>query len=50
VIADKNEYTAKATSASKYGCWDYFTSADAKIRYSTDQLRAPKGQSAQVAE
>jgi hypothetical protein len=50
VFADKNEYTAKATSASRYGCWDYFTSADARIRYSTDQSRAPKGKSAQVVE
>jgi hypothetical protein len=50
VISDKNGYTAKATSASRYGCWDYFTATDAKIRYSTDQSRAPKGQSAQIAE
>jgi hypothetical protein len=50
VISDKNEFTARATSASRYGCWDYFTSTDAKIRYSTEQSRAPKGQSAQIAE
>ena len=45
--ADENEYTAKATTASKYGCWDYFSTSDAVVRYSVDESRAPKGQSGQ---
>jgi hypothetical protein len=45
--ADENDYTAKATSASKYGCWDYSSKSDGVVRYSADQSRAPKGQSGQ---
>jgi hypothetical protein len=47
VAAEANDYTAKATSATKYGCWDYFSNTDAVVHYSTDPSRAPKGMSGQ---
>jgi len=50
IAAEEEEYTAKAASASDHGCWDYFTTADAIVRYSTDPARAPKGWAGQSAQ
>jgi hypothetical protein len=47
VVLGESDYTIKGTSVTKYGCWDYFSSPDGVVRYSTDKSRAPEGQSGQ---
>ena len=43
VVVSEGTYVATATPIGRSACWEYYSTSDAKIFYSKDPRKAPKG-------